>query len=171
MTLETVASGSATARQPGRKWPLGRRFPTRTIVAAAIALTFAGCASRRPPPSIPETPPSPEASIRTEVGLASFYGPGFQGKTTASGVPFDRRQPVAAHPRFPFGTRVRVTNLENGRHLVVTVIDRGPTRQYVRQGVIIDLSQGAAEILGFIRQGRQRVRLDVLRWGTGGQGG
>jgi rare lipoprotein A len=75
------------------------------------------------------------------------------------------RKPVAAHPSYPFGTRVRVTNLANKRAIVVTIIDRGPTRRYQKAGVIIDLAKGAAQTLGFIRQGRQRVRIEVLEWG------
>jgi rare lipoprotein A len=73
---------------------------------------------------------------------------------------------VAAHPSYPFGTVVRVTNLNNGRTVDVRVVDRGPARGPRADGVIIDLSQGAAEVLGFIRAGRARVRLDVLRWGS-----
>jgi rare lipoprotein A len=72
---------------------------------------------------------------------------------------------VAAHPTYPFGTVVRVTNLANRRQLNVRVVDRGPARGPRSQGVVIDLSSGAAASLGFIRQGRTRVRLEVLRWG------
>ena len=73
---------------------------------------------------------------------------------------------VAAHPRFPFGTLVRVTNLANGRSVQVRVQDRGPARQPRAEGVIIDLSQSAAQRLGFTRQGRTRVRVEVLAWGA-----
>ena len=83
----------------------------------------------------------------------------------ASGRPFDMNAIVAAHPRYPFGTLLRVTNLRNGRSLTVRIQDRGPASQPQREGVIIDLSRGAAERLGFIRQGRVRVRLEVLEWG------
>jgi rare lipoprotein A len=70
---------------------------------------------------------------------------------------------VAAHPTYPFGTIVRVTNLGNGRSATVRILDRGPARG---NGVIIDVSRGAADKLGFIREGRTRVRLEVLRWGS-----
>jgi rare lipoprotein A len=83
----------------------------------------------------------------------------------ASGRPFDMNAMVAAHPRYPFGTLLRVTNLRNGRSLTVRIQDRGPAGRPQREGVIIDLARGAAERLGFIRQGRVRVRLEVLEWG------
>jgi rare lipoprotein A len=102
------------------------------------------------------------------VGLASFYGREFQGKTTASGVPFDKDRLWAAHPSWPFGTRVRVTNLENGRSVIVRIVDRGPSEENVAEGVVIDLAREAAARLRFLREGRQEVRLDVLEWGTAG---
>lgn len=97
--------------------------------------------------------------------MASFYGEAFQGRTTASGRPFDMHEMVAAHPRYPFGTLLRVTNLTNGHSINVRVQDRGPAQRAQADGVIIDVSQGAAEALGFIGQGRVRVRLEVLEWG------
>ena len=72
---------------------------------------------------------------------------------------------VAAHPTYPFGTRVRVTNLANARSAVVRIVDRGPTAQLRSEGLVIDVSYKAAETLGFVQQGRARVRLDVLAWG------
>ncbi len=74
--------------------------------------------------------------------------------------------PVAAHPDYPFGTRVRVTNLRNQRHIIVTIVDRGPAARQRSDGVIIDLSRAAAERLAFVREGRTRVRVDVLEWGS-----
>ena len=71
---------------------------------------------------------------------------------------------TAAHPRFPFGTRVRVTNIENGRRVVVVIDDRGP----FGRGRIIDLSEAAAARLGMLDAGVVRVRLKVLAWGSGG---
>lgn len=99
-----------------------------------------------------------EAVLESHVGLASWYGPGFHGRRTASGTPFDRAALTAAHPSLPFGSRVRVTNLANGRSVVVLINDRGP---YVKPR-IIDLSQGAAKALGFLDDGVTRVRLDLL---------
>jgi rare lipoprotein A len=103
--------------------------------------------------------------LETHEGLASYYGEGFDGKLTASGARFDMHAMVAAHPSYPFGTVVRVTNLENGRAVRVRILDRGPAPRVAGDGVIIDLSYGAARALGFVRQGRTRVRIDVLRWG------
>ncbi len=135
------------------------------MVAMIAALT--ACATRtRPTPAPPASTPTVERTLRTQQGLASFYGREFHGRRTASGQRFDMRAAVAAHPRYPFGTRVRVTNLTNQRNAVVTIVDRGPTRPNRADGVIIDLSQGVAERLAFIRQGRTRVRVDVLEWGS-----
>jgi rare lipoprotein A len=92
-----------------------------------------------------------------EVGTASWYGDYFQGKTTASGEPYDMNELTAAHPWLPLGTRVRVTNLRNGRAVILRVNDRGP----VVDGRIIDVSYGAAQILGMSGTGVQRVRLDL----------
>lgn len=103
------------------------------------------------------------AVARVQLGLASFYGPGFQGEETASGEIFDEREMVAAHRTLPLGTVVRITNLENRRRLVLRVIDRGPYGRNHRKGTIIDVSRGAARRLGFIREGLVRVRLEVLQ--------
>jgi rare lipoprotein A len=79
---------------------------------------------------------------------------------TASGIRFDQNAMVAAHPTLPFGTVVRVTNLENGRSVNVRIVDRGPTPSARQTGVIIDLSRAAAESLDFIETGRSRVRVE-----------
>ena len=105
--------------------------------------------------------------LEVRQGLASYYGPGFEGKKTASGIAFDKTAMVAAHPTYPFGTVVRVTNLANKRQVLVRVVDRGPAKGPRAEGVLIDVSSGAAAKLGFLRQGRTRVRLEVLR-GEGG---
>jgi rare lipoprotein A len=75
-------------------------------------------------------------------------------------------KPTETHPTYPFGTAVRVTNLKNGRSVHVRIVDRGPTRGPRGDGVIIDLSRAAAGALGFIGDGRTRVRVEVLRWGS-----
>jgi rare lipoprotein A len=102
---------------------------------------------------------------RAQVGLASFYGPGFHGDRTASGEVFDQRELVAAHRTLPLGSVVRVTNLENGRQVVLRIIDRGPFGRNHRKGCIIDVSRAAARQLGFVRDGLSRVRVDVLQLG------
>jgi len=98
--------------------------------------------------------PKPKAY---QVGTASWYGEQFQGKQTASGEPFDMRDFTAAHPSLPLGTFVKVTNLRNGKVVVVRINDRGP----VVDGRIIDLSYNAARALGFKELGLQTVRLDL----------
>jgi rare lipoprotein A len=103
---------------------------------------------------------------KVQTGLASFYGRAFDGKKTASGERFDSDELTAAHPTYPLGTRVRVTNRENGRSVVVRITDRGPTRPNRRDGVVIDLSRAAATRLGMRKEGRAPVRLRVLEWGS-----
>jgi rare lipoprotein A len=127
---------------------------------AALLLTLAGCAARTSPPTTGRA-----GVLAAREGLASYYGPGFHGKPTASGARFDMHAMVAAHPSWPFGTLVRVTNLANGRTVRVRILDRGPAAGPRADGVLIDLSYGAARTLGFLRSGRTRVRLEVLRWG------
>ena len=95
---------------------------------------------------------------RVVVGTASYYGPGFEGKRTASGDRFHSYEFTAAHRSLPLGTEVRVTNLENRRAVVVEITDRGP---YVR-GRMIDLSAGAARRLRMRKQGLTRVRVEIL---------
>lgn len=92
-----------------------------------------------------------------QVGLASWYGPGFHGRRTASGQRFDQNGLTAAHRKLPLGSEVRVTNLENGRSIVVEINDRGP---HVRSRVI-DLSKGAARKLGMVEEGIARVRIEI----------
>jgi len=93
-----------------------------------------------------------------QIGTASWYGDYFQGKPTASGEPYNMYDLTAAHPTLPLGSWVRVTNLRNGRAVVVRINDRGP----VVPGRIIDLSYSTARVLQFQSQGLQRVRLDVV---------
>jgi rare lipoprotein A len=100
------------------------------------------------------------------VGLATYYGQRFDGKVTASGARFDMNAMVAAHPTYPFGTIVRVTNLRNNRSVQVRILDRGPAPGARAEGVLIDLSYGAARALDFLQAGRTRIRLEVLRWGN-----
>lgn len=97
----------------------------------------------------------------TQIGIASWYGPGFHGKRTASGQRFDMYALTAAHKTLPFGTRVRVTNLANRRSTVLTINDRGP---FV-PGRIVDVSKRAAQVLGFEHQGKARVSVEVLSKG------
>jgi rare lipoprotein A len=94
-----------------------------------------------------------------QIGTASWYGQIFDGKPTASGEPYDMYDMTAAHLKLPMGSYVRVTNLRNGKEVVVRVNDRGP----IVPGRIIDLSYGAAQALQFKHRGLQRVRLDLVQ--------
>jgi rare lipoprotein A len=101
----------------------------------------------------------PEATGRpSQTGIASWYGPGFHGKATASGAIYDQNDLTAAHQTLALGTRVRVTNLENGNTTEVTINDRGP----FAKGRIIDLSFAAAEAIDMIGPGTALVRVEVL---------
>lgn len=99
-----------------------------------------------------------EESIHSTVGLASFYARSFHGRRTANGERHDRHAFTAAHRSFPFGTRVRVTNLTNGKSVVVRINDRGP---HIASRVI-DLTEAAAKAIGMWRKGIVSVRLEPL---------
>lgn len=96
------------------------------------------------------------SAVAAETGLASFYGRYYHGRHTASGERFDNSVMMAAHRHYPFGTHLRVTNLANGRSVVVRVTDRGP----FGRGRIIDVSYAAAQALGFTRAGVTRVSVE-----------
>ncbi len=103
--------------------------------------------------------PREEPAAPGTVGLASYYHDKFQGRRTASGERLDQNALTAAHRSYPFGTRVRVQNLENGKTVDVRINDRGP---FVT-GRIIDLTRRAAKTIGMLQQGVVRVRLSVLK--------
>ncbi|MBD3392374.1 MAG: septal ring lytic transglycosylase RlpA family protein [Chitinivibrionales bacterium] len=134
---------------------------------AAVISLGAGCAtaprytrdgSRPPRHAAARARRGARGSHRTS-GVASYYGPGFHGKKTANGERFNMYRMTAAHKTLPFGTRVRVTNLDNGKSVIVRINDRGP----YKKGRIIDLSKGAAKKIGMIGTGTARVRLQILR--------
>ncbi|MDR1910272.1 MAG: septal ring lytic transglycosylase RlpA family protein [Holosporales bacterium] len=100
----------------------------------------------------------PLLSQRLQIGIASWYGGRDRGKPTASGIIFNPDACVAAHSTLPLPTVVRVTNLSNGRSAEVFVIDRLPKKW----GRAIDLSEGVAEKLGFVRKGLTPVRIDIV---------
>jgi len=95
--------------------------------------------------------------VHAEIGEASWYGPGFHGKTTASGEIFDQTEMTAAHPSLPMGTEVKVTNLDNGEKIKVKINDRGP---YAKDRVI-DLSRAAAKKLDMEHAGTAEVKIEV----------
>ena len=98
---------------------------------------------------------------KTQIGIASYYGKKFHKKRTANGEIFNMNKVSAAHKSYPLGTKVRVTNLENGKSIKLVINDRGP---FVK-GRIIDLSYKAARKLDFVNQGTTKVRIDVIRLG------
>jgi rare lipoprotein A len=158
------------------------RLAVKLAFAAATALLAASCTSAPKPPPKPEdhtvtVPPSAgvykvgqpyqvdnvwyyprEQPDYDETGIASWYGPTFYGHKTANGEMYDGNQLTAAHKTLPMPVNVRVTNLVNGKSLIVRVNDRGP---YAR-GRIIDLSKRAAELLDVVQTGTARVRVTYM---------
>jgi peptidoglycan lytic transglycosylase len=128
--------------------------------AAAVLLVLAAACAHTPPTSTPENSPADRAEPRadgaeTEIGLASYYGRAFHGRRTASGARYDMHALTCAHPSAPFGTRLRITEIESGRSVDVTVTDRGP----FAPGRVVDLSLAAARRLGMTARGLVRVRV------------
>ncbi|AHF69454.1 septal ring lytic transglycosylase RlpA family protein [Pseudomonas cichorii] len=119
----------------------------RLATACSLFTLLAGCASHDIDPHGYD-----------ETGRASYYGARHHGKRTASGEPFNQNALTAAHRELPFGTRVKVTNLDNDKTVVVRINDRGP---HVR-GRLIDVSREAAEQLGMLRSGTAPVRVQSL---------
>lgn len=113
------------------------------------------------------TASAPSKALATQTGLASFYSRRLDGRRTAGGDTFDNKELVGAHRTYPLGTRARVTNLKNNASVEVVINDRGPSKQNRREGVIIDVSQAAATHLKMKKDGRVKVRVEVLEWGEG----
>jgi rare lipoprotein A len=147
----------------------------RSLVAACLGLLLLQACTTLPGPSdtgepaeapAPSARPKPDPSTAKkspaapatlpQTGQASWYGAAHHGKRTASGAIYDQTKLTAAHPSLPFGTRVKVTNLSNGKSVDVEITDRGP---FVG-GRIIDLSQAAARALGMVESGTATVRLE-----------
>lgn len=140
-----------------------RCMKTVLITAMALALWPIGASAAGPSPPARETGRHPLSAQTTahrsvQFGVASYYGRWHRGRITASGVPFDDRKLTAAHRTLPLGTHVKVTNLKNGRSVVVKINDRGP---YVHHR-LIDLSAAAARILGFTHRGVAPVQVRVI---------
>jgi len=113
------------------------------------------------PPVLPQEAPTlyPKTVPRfLQVGMASWYGDRFKHKATASGEPFDPKALTAAHRSLPLATIARVTNLNNGRRVLVRINDRGP----YAGGRVLDLSRAAAQLLGMKADGVARVRIEVF---------
>ncbi|NNU43791.1 septal ring lytic transglycosylase RlpA family protein [Ramlibacter montanisoli] len=120
-------------------------------MASAVTALLSGCSTAPERARVPARPTAGEFGR----GRASWYGPGFQGRRTASGERFDMNELTAAHRTLPFGTRVRVRNERNGREVVVRINDRGP---WIRDR-IIDLSKAAAAALDLVQAGEASVVL------------
>ncbi len=127
------------------------------LAALVLVALLAACA-HKPPKHVP--PPEPMHG-KVQEGISSWYGKEFDGRPTANGETFDMNGLSAAHRTLALGTTVRVTNLDNGRDVVLKVNDRGP---FVA-GRILDCSYGAAKALGFAGAGLARVRIEVLKPG------
>lgn len=124
----------------------------RTLFLLALTL-IAGCSIT----GSKVTPPTSDSRV-SQTGIASWYGPGFHGKATASGEIYDQNELTAAHQTLPLGSKVMVTNLENGSTTEVLVNDRGP----FAKNRIIDLSYAAAQSIKMVGPGTALVRIDVL---------
>lgn len=152
------------------------RSTARVLAALALALTVGACGSSRGIPGPTGTPYRAyivgqpyQINGRTyypredfdydRTGIASWYGSDFHGRRTANGETYDMNAMTAAHPTLPMPTIARVTNLENGRSVIVRINDRGP----FAEDRIIDLSRAGARELGFEHAGLARVRVTVLR--------
>ena len=130
-----------------------RRGVVTLGLALTVVLSLSACAHHY------KFPPAQAPSVGlVEVGVASWYGPGYNGKRTSSGERFDQDDLTAAHASWQFGTRVRVTFLTTGRSVVVRINDRFPNHK----GRVIDLSKGAARQIGLIGPGTGRVRLEIV---------
>jgi len=155
------------------------RSMTGLLLLIALAVTIQGCSTASgtigsmpaiaPVMETPVTvlvPPAPSTTPKevpaktptVHVGDASWYGPGFRGKTTASGEVFDETKMTAAHKTLPLGTKAKVTNLKDGKSVQVEINDRGP----YAEGRIIDLSSAAAKALGIVDRGVVKVRVESL---------
>jgi|GEM_PF-856449 len=146
--------GPARNGQRRCRQPRSRSFPTSALAGllASAALVSAACSGNHHPVT-----PGPSTSPISR-GTASWYGSKFDGRRTANGERYDMRKLTAAHPNLPFGTLVQVTNVENGRQVVVRINDRGP---FGRRRVI-DLSYAAARELRMVGPGTARVELAVI---------
>ena len=175
-----LPAGLAWTLLPWRRWRRSALAGVAILAGAlgwlqlaepqAEALPFArGGVSLSTPPAPAADPLAAPAAIAAGAellmpgldllgGEASYYASGFEGRSTASGEPYRGRELTAAHRTLPFGTQVKVTNLANGRSVVVRINDRGP----FHRRRVIDLSRAAAERLGMVRRGRAPVEVQVL---------
>jgi len=126
-------------------------------VAALVALS---ARSEARPPEVKLLESRASLGLKSQIGVASWYGAEFQGLPMASGQPFNMNDMTCAHRKLPLGTRIIVTNLLNSKSLILQVTDRGP----VAPGRMLDVSMAAAKRLGFLGQGLTPVRIQVLSY-------
>ena len=136
--------------------PSGEEFLVEDITEIREAITIQDVRTVAPVRPLPAS-----KLIEVVQGAASWYGPGFYGRTTANGERFSKGTLTAAHRTLPFGTKVRVTNLSNGRSVVVRINDRGPFKHHR----VIDLAHGAASQLQMMQAGEVPVTLEILAKG------
>ena len=142
----------------------------RRLLCLAALLCLTGCAASRPAEFVHPNAMMPTAArplknapprLVAKGGVASYMAERYNGQRTASGSIYDDGKLVAAHATLPFGTHVRVTNVTNGRSVIVTIVDRGP----YRKGRVIDVSRRAARDLGFLSDGVAPVQLELVAGG------
>ena len=136
-----------------------------SVIILPAIFCLAGCGAGSPRFTSKERPdPSSAGAVPSSQleGVASYYADEFNGRKTASGEVYDMNEMTAAHRTLPFGTKVRVTDVETGRSVVVRINDRGP----FKDDRVIDLSLGAAKQLGLIPMGTGRVVLQILESGV-----
>lgn len=141
-------------------WSLAGALLVCATSPAAHAMELSLSLERQPASEI-----SPASKTKAERGHASYYSKRFEGRRTASGRVFRNNELIAAHQTLPFGTLVRVTNLDRGSSVNVRIADRGAFSKPRAGSVIIDLSRAAAEQLRMLGAGRARVLVEVLEWG------
>jgi rare lipoprotein A (peptidoglycan hydrolase) len=143
------STGFAATNPVASAIPVLAPTPTPVALDSAVQLVEAQ----------PGEPDHDTVQVADQVGLASWYGNQHQGRLTASGERFDERKLTAAHRTLPLETKVKVTNLENGKSIEVKVNDRGP---YI-PGRVLDLSTQAAKMLGMDKEGLALVRIEIVQ--------
>lgn len=130
---------------------MNARIRTRRTGIALVVVTFVALATL--------APMSAATAQKAEQGVANFYSDKLDGKKTASGEVFDKNALTASHKKLPYGTKVKVTNVANGKSVVVTINDRmGKSNP-----AVIDVTRRAAEELGFVDSGKAKVKLEVQK--------
>ncbi|MBV9033633.1 MAG: septal ring lytic transglycosylase RlpA family protein [Acidobacteriaceae bacterium] len=150
LLLSLCCSAQVTDRPSSIPWKRQRSAPATEQSSTTIAPLSQ---TRKPAPWA-----SGASQNREQTGLAAYYSPQMDGQHTASGEPVNSQALTAAHPSYPLGARVRVTNVANGKSVIVRINDRASSGL----GRIITVTQRAAEELGFVKSGTARVRLEII---------